>query len=423
MSFELNDEQQVAIAAILEHIKGTSGSPFMVLKGPAGTGKSTVMTEVYKKAQTSMLYTAPTNKATKVLRSMIREKIGSYGPQARTIFSALGLVMQPNGEIKELGKSDRELGLDDYRCIAVDEWSMMGVQICDEIKTVAKANPQIRWVFSGDQYQLPPVGEDESPIASVKKQVELTRIMRTDNQILQMSAHLRSLVADPSLQFKPYSDNDGTEGVWSLPGGELHNAILANLDGFKTGDHKAIAWRNVTVDHMNASIRRELWEGADEELYKIGDRITLESPVKDIYDQIVATKHDEGTVTEVEVCTHPRYPEFECWRLVMNVDDTDDAVTLWVLRPGEKKSYEARCARLAATARINAKEWKKFWHFKESFHDIRHAYAQTAHTSQGSTYTKAFVAWRDILKNPNEVEAYMCLYTSATRPSKCLYLG
>lgn len=420
---ELNEEQKTAATAILEHIKSSDGSPFMVLKGPAGTGKSTVLTEVYKQAKTSILYTAPTNKAAKVLRSMLREKIGRYGPDSRTIFSALGLVMQPNGEIKELGKSDRELGLDSYKCVVVDEWSMLGTEICNEIRAAADANPTIRWVFSGDHYQLPPVNEESSPIASVKKQVELSRIMRTDNQILQMSAHLRGLVMDPTLQFKPYSDNDGVEGVWALPGGGLHAAILENLDGFKIGENKAIAWRNAMVDQLNSSIRSHLWEDAGTEFYRIGDRVTLEEPVKDVYDQVVATKHDEGVITEMEVCAHPLYPEFECWRLVMNVDAIDDAITLWVLRPSEKQAFESRIARMAASARIKSKEWKAFWKFKESFHAVRHAYAQTAHTSQGSTYTKAFVSWRDILRNPNEEESYRALYTAATRPSKALYLG
>ena len=64
-----------------------------------------------------------------------------------------------------------------------------------------------------------------------------------------------------------------------------------------------------------------------------------------------------------------------------------------------------------------------FWEFKEAFHKLRHAYAITAHRSQGSTYDTAFVDWRDILLNRNRGEAFRCLYVACTRPKRRLFLN
>jgi exodeoxyribonuclease-5 len=94
-----------------------------------------------------------------------------------------------------------------------------------------------------------------------------------------------------------------------------------------------------------------------------------------------------------------------------------------VLAPESQVAYDRKIEELAQAARINGRKWKAFWDFKESFHSLRHAYAITAHRSQGSTYDTAFVDWQDILTNRSRGEAFRCLYVACTRPKRALVLG
>jgi hypothetical protein len=175
------------------------------------------------------------------------------------------------------------------------------------------------------------------------------------------------------------------------------------------------------VDRLNALVRKELF--ADPVVYpwQQGDRITLLEPAKSLEGEIIGTTDEEGTVEKAERAEHPVHG-LMCWRIVMR-SDLNQSLTLWVLTAGDQPKFELRKARLASEARADRGKWKEFWAYVESFHKVRHAYAQTAHRAQGSTYKRAFVSWRDILANPNRPEALRCLYVAATRPRKELYLG
>ena len=68
-------------------------------------------------------------------------------------------------------------------------------------------------------------------------------------------------------------------------------------------------------------------------------------------------------------------------------------------------------------------KWKDFWLFKEAFHSVRHAYAITAHRSQGSTYTTVLGDYKDVLVNRTRHEALRCFYVMCTRPTTSLVLA
>jgi ATP-dependent exoDNAse (exonuclease V) alpha subunit len=96
---------------------------------------------------------------------------------------------------------------------------------------------------------------------------------------------------------------------------------------------------------------------------------------------------------------------------------------LLVLHPASKQQFENDSQMLAHEAQGNSKLWRRFWEHKDMFHDIRFAYALTAHRSQGSTYTNCFVDYQDVLYNRNRREAFQCLYVAASRARKKLYLA
>jgi exodeoxyribonuclease-5 len=220
------------------------------------------------------------------------------------------------------------------------------------------------------------------------------------------------------------SNFEGGEGVWHLsrPTFNLHLEGAAKIGLFSDeGMAKVVAWRNVTVDKYNRQIRDVIFNNPTEPWLK-GDRLIFTEPAKDPNDdEMVATTDDEGEVVRVEVADHPLHSEFKCYALT-TVLDTGSAVVAWAVHPESKFELDKRLARMSAEAQADPRRWKAFWSFKESFHAVRHAYAITAHRSQGSTYQNVFVDTMDILANPNRQEAFRCLYVACSRPSRKLIL-
>lgn len=425
----LNPEQSSAVTNIIHFLETTPDQPdevedlFYLLEGYAGTGKTYSMQEVIRRFKGKLIFTAPTNKATKVLRETLTSD--HYKPECRTIYSLLGLRLEANGEVKELAVPEDPIDLSQFSGIVVDEGSMLNQQVMHHIKLCAREQG-IPFIFMGDPAQLPPVKELRSPIWSLCGRANhsvLTKVMRHDNQILEFVTRIRKVVDHPAPQVSFKDNQDGTEGVWLAPGPAFRNAILraADLGAFSEPNRaKVIAWRNVMVDEFNTLIRNRIFDTPDS-AWLVGDRLIATSPARDLQDDPMASTDDEGLVTKVCIDWHPLYGEFKVYRISVTLDDNRLAV-FQVLHPDSLRDYEAKVASLAEEARATPRRWKAFWEFKDAFHQVRYAYAITAHRSQGSTYETAFVSWRDILLNRNRQEAFRCLYVACSRPKKRLIL-
>lgn len=134
-------------------------TPFAIL-GAAGTGKTTVARYVLEALGTTTQALAPTNRAAKVLRGK--------GVDARTIHSVLFQPLQwcwtknqqvDSGCVQEESKHNhgprffkRADPPEGVRCFTIDEASMVGKAIADDVALF-----RIPTIVIGDPYQLPPV--------------------------------------------------------------------------------------------------------------------------------------------------------------------------------------------------------------------------------------------------------------------------
>jgi exodeoxyribonuclease V len=414
-----NEDQAKAITGLTDHfLSGVAES--RTLSGPAGTGKTFCMKQVKENCEEeglSVAFTAPTNKATKVLRETIED------PDCKTIYSLLGLQLMANGEIKELKQRETRLPIEDYQAVVVDEGSMIN-KVLRGLIVKAMREHNIPIVYLGDKYQLPPVGEEYSPIWESPPDFELSKIMRFDNQILALSQILRKYVEMPIGNLELKTNNSNGEGVWRMkPLDMIEETRAAARDGrFSNGSHKAIAWRNVEVDKLNRLIRSAI-PGLDLSLpFSKGDRVIAREPCIGKDKKIVLHTDDECTVMATVVAAHPYFPEYECFITDLETED-GDVVSIWTVTPNSKPFLDRELQKLAEDARKNPKNWRQFWALKEAFHNVVLGYAITAHRSQGSTYEHAFVNFADILSNPNRTEAAKCLYVACSRPAKRLTLG
>jgi exodeoxyribonuclease-5 len=417
--FEFIPDQLQAIEELLSFISSPQVfNWYFCFRGYAGTGKTSCMREVVRrvgKSHARFAYTAPTNKAAKVLREIVGE--------ACTIYSLLGLRVDKNGETKQIAHG-KPVDLSDLDVIVVDEASMVNAHLFGLLGDIAdKFNLKI--VFMGDPAQLPPVKESESLALQGELGVQLTRVMRHDNQILSLVSDIRQVIFSPSPCVTIKSDNDGQEGVWKLSKIDFRKQIFAAASRGEFADGrttKVISWRNVKVDEYNQIARSAIF-GAEAQpgFFLVGDRVVAAGPCERGDDLLLHTD-DEAIVEGVIECKHPLEPKYHALELKCRTED-NRIVRLLVLHPASKQQFENDSQMLAHEAQGNSKLWRRFWDHKDMFHDIRFAYALTAHRSQGSTYTNCFVDYQDVLYNRNRREAFQCLYVAASRARKKLYLA
>lgn len=405
-----------------------------LLNGAAGTGKTFCLQLLLDTLPdlSGILFTAPTNKAVKVLQQTLNAA-GIY-TECCTIYSALNLRMMPDGGVKVLTSSDSRGRINWARislCV-LDEASMVNRTLRHHIQ-VLQSTHAVRFLYVGDSAQLPPVGEPNSAVIDSHlpdTTATLLKVVRQDNQILTLGTAIRAQVQSWAPCITINSDNDGEEGVWKyMLGGEAERRILQAADEglfqSPTGA-KAIAWRNAVVNKLNMFIRSHLFPNTSE-LFCEGDRIILMEPVQELgmargqQRPTLHTTDTEGTVDSARVEPHPIYPQFLCDHLTATSDE-GTKMDLWVLEQGKKNlaSWKAEKERLLHDAKLNSRLWHGFWAFLEAFHSVRHGYAITAHRAQGSTYEQAFVNASDIFCNQNRSEAFRCLYVACTRPKKRL---
>lgn len=421
-----NEGQAEAINKILTWLDDPLAGPFFLLEGGAGTGKTFVLRHVQEEYKRQTVFTAPTNKATRVIREALSEN-GTQSPECCTIYSLLSLKLEANGEIKTLRTPEKPVDMNKIRFVVVDEAMMLNEEVLSVIERTSSSFKHVKWLFMGDEAQLPPVKYTESPVVKFRGgpcHYRLTKVERFDNQLLSLATELRLSVEKPYRKLNLQNDNDGETGVWVLTGAQLRHeisraALAGNFDDGRKA--KAIAWRNAEVDVFNTQIRLAI-HGSGVPTWVRGDRFILTSPAKDLDDQLVASTDEEGTVVNIEVDRHPIFPEFKIWRLQVDCD-FEGMCQFMVLHEDSRQDFVRRTNELASSAKVMRKLWKDYWEFQEAFHQGRHGYAITAHRAQGSTYDTVYVNYRDILTNPERTTAFRCLYVAASRAKRRVYLG
>lgn len=418
---ELNSGQLNAVSQLHDFFNNSDGPWAMKLEGEAGTGKTTALKTFLEQNKGKFVLTAPTNKATKVLKRLTEGKA-----PVCTTYSLLGLRMTPDGEVKKLTVPDPDaVDLDGLAGVIVDEASMVNSILMGKIKEANEAF-KVPFLFVGDLGQLPPVGEPISPFARLQHGVTLDEQMRNAGPILRLAQRIREQQNAFLPSIKLDNDIDDNGMVLSVTAPKMCQMIIEEAEQFLVPEkQKIISWRNVKVDEYNGLVRKTLFGNDSSEDWLVGERVILTEPAKDFLDsgQFFASTDDEGTIQEISRQGHPLNAAIDVHRVKVLLD-TNKTVTLFVLCSDARLQYLKRHDELLNKAKAaKGRYWADFWDFKESFHSLRHAYAITAHRSQGSTYDSVFVDWRDILRNPNRKEAYQCLYVAETRAKRRAVLG
>ncbi|HRQ83525.1 MAG TPA: AAA family ATPase [Flavobacteriales bacterium] len=450
----------------LERLLGTEKPrATLVLKGYAGTGKTTLvgaLVKVLKEMHRPVVLLAPTGRAAKVLSayagapaSTIHRRIyrmaGDEGEEFR------GMALAPNKEQQAL--------------FVVDEASMIGSggegvfdrDLLADLFGHVFASPHNKLLLIGDPAQLPPVGSDHSPALDLKDlsdrgllpgSIELTEVVRQAEAsgILENATALRAtlalmpageeaiggknLVADKIVpQFIT-----GFDDVVRVEGYDLQDALEEAYA--KHGDEEVclICRSNKRAYQYSQQVRARI-HGFEEEL-EANDRLMV---VKNNYFWATREKGTGpgsfGLIANGEQVTVQRVHRTEekyglrfadltiNWWDGQAERELEVKVILDVLAgegpalPGQRMRQLSQDVLANMVARTKGERFRAFRQdpYANAL-QVKYAYAVTCHKAQGGQWKSVFVDQGYVTEEMIDREYVRWLYTAVTRASERLYL-
>jgi len=430
----LNEGQTLAVNKMVKFFHDPN-QKFFLLTGKGGVGKSTciqtavrqMMSESAKELKVCM--TAPTNKATKVIREMAAE--AGLNVESKTLYALLGLVLDNNDEIR-YAKKMKDGSLEDFDLVIVDEVSVVQKALMAHLDS-AVANSKTSVIMMGDKAQLPPVKESVSSVfdADMPK-MELTQIMRQaeGNPILELAQSIRDCQADPRLTpiYQTSVNSLTGEGIYTMGAEEWIGYVKENFNSDEARSvpnaFRCLAYTNKRVNSLNKMIRHMVI-GETETPFIIGERVLTRKPIEDSCSFDRLHTDSEAEVIDIVECSHPLFEstsnQFKVWAMTLKGDDMT-IVECFLLHQDSKRDYNTHLNTLGKMAREGSRPWKNFWDFKGAFADLQSVYAMTVHRSQGSTYNNVFVDMRDVYRNPKRLERLQLEYVAVSRASETLVI-
>ena len=286
--YEPTQEQQAAIDVFATFMADSRMMPVMVMRGSAGTGKTTLAAAIVRALQSleqQLVLMAPTGRAAKVFSLYA-------GSAAYTIHRRIYRQKSLEGGF-DLGYNNAKDTL-----FIVDEASMIslngdGRSLLDDLISFVYNGSNCRLMLIGDQAQLPPVGEEESPalMAPVLRSFGLHVYECTLNEVLRQSqesgilwnaTEIRSLSPDPSPSREgsfnlpvtlPKILLDGFTDIKVVPGDELIETLASSYSKVGLDETMVVTRSNKRANIFNQGIRNQIL-GREEEL-TTGDQLMV----------------------------------------------------------------------------------------------------------------------------------------------------
>jgi len=451
--FETTSGQRTLFIKLSEFILNKNSDQIFVLKGYAGTGKTTIVRSLVKSmpavnGKTVLL--APTGRAAKVLSNYtekqaltIHKKIYYRKPESS---EGLAFTLQQN--------------LHTDTIFIVDEASMIsnsgglnnngmfgGGSLLDDLISYVFNGNNCKLLFIGDTAQLPPVGLDVSPAldidflkASYSFQLdwfELTEVVRQagDSGILTNATEIRNQIKNKTGN-KPHFLLEGFKDVIRLGGDELEDALNSAYSKYGAEESMVICRSNKRVNIFNQQIRTRIrWQ---ENELSAGDLMMVvknnyfwlpeESKAGFIANGDIIQLTSIGRIQEIHgfrfadvrmrMIDYPDEPELETRLLLDTIMSDAPALS----QEENKRLYESVSADYAdiADRRLRLKKVKEDGFFNAL--QVKFAYAITCHKAQGGQWPCVFVEQGYLTDEMINTEYLRWLYTAVSRASEKLYL-
>ena len=284
--FRATKEQEMATQMVAEFLFDKDRDGVFVLKGYAGTGKTSLVGALVRsmtalKQRTVLM--APTGRAAKVFSMHANHT-------AYTIHKRIYRQKAFTGDMTDFLQ---DVNLMRHTLFIVDEASMIANAGGSAFGTGCLLDDLIHFVYSGegcrlmlvgDTAQLPPIGEELSPALSADalagyglkvREVTLTEVVRqlSDSGILWNATLLRHMIANGEMDAFPLLRVTGFADVVCLPGSELIEALEQAYYHCGTDQSIVITRSNARANLYNKGIRARVL-GFDTELGN-GDQVII----------------------------------------------------------------------------------------------------------------------------------------------------
>ncbi len=449
--FKPTTKQDLVLQQISEFIFDSTKDRLYLLKGYAGTGKTTIISTIVNnlwKVTKSAVLLAPTGRAAKVISNYsgkeaftIHKKI--YFPKKQKSGS-IKFVLQPNKHKKTIFIVDESSMIPD----APGESKLFeNGSLLDDLMQYVYSGYQCKLFLVGDTAQLPPVKLDISPALDENRlsvnynkevtKMELDEVVRQeqDSGILFNATNLREVLTDgfyDSFKFKVYSFKDI---VRLIDGYEIMDAINDAYSNLGNEDTAIIVRSNKRANLYNQQIRSRILFQENE--LSPGDYLMV---VKNNYFWLKPTSEAgfiaNGDIIEVleifkieelygfrfaevkvRMVDYPRMRSFETVLLL----DTIDAESPSLPYEESNRLYQE----VVKDYENETSNYRKFLKVKNNKHfnalQVKFSYAITCHKSQGGQWNTVFVE-QPYLPNGIDKDYIRWLYTAVTRAKEKLYL-
>jgi exodeoxyribonuclease-5 len=445
----LTEEQRLLRSKLYEFIFKMDGRKVFILRGYAGTGKTSMLGAFVKslndlKIKTKLL--APTGRAAKVFSLKAKK-------EAFTIHKQIYRSGKQSGEVMKL---DLMPNLHTNTLFIVDEASMIA---SDNIDLREGSNYRnlledlINYVFSGkdcflmfvgDEGQLPPVGSDFSPALNVEYlnhfypnlkcvSFSLNNVVRQDaaSGILKIATSIRKGNSENGI-----SDEHKLSDVLFLSGLELQDRLESAYDQSSFSETIIITRSNKRANAYNEQIRKRML--FFDEVLHVSDSLMV---VKNSYFWL-PEKSSIGFIANGELLNVRRVIKYEhvynvkYARILVDFVDYSDHDSLEVLvfldalnvdAPALPRTFFKELFFEIEKDYIHEKNKRKRYDLilKNPYFNalqIKYAYAVTCHKAQGGQWEHVFVDGSFLAYESPDESTNKWLYTAFTRASKSLNL-
>ncbi|WP_423149474.1 ATP-dependent DNA helicase [Rubrolithibacter danxiaensis] len=443
-------QQQLLVFTQLECFLSSENSRnCFVLKGYAGTGKTTIISALVKTLPQLLkrsVLLAPTGRAAKVISNYSGKKAFTIHKKIYRKKSALSPEMS-----FVLGEN-----LAENTVFIVDEASMISNEQNDFSRS-SLLKDLIRYVYSGkncslmlvgDTAQLPPVGSEESPAldSDLLKNVfdldlfsfELTDVVRQEKSsgILFNATNIREMIRERAEDFPSFSVK-GYKDIYRMTGERLSEGLQYAYDKYGIENTLVICRSNKSANIYNQQIRNRILY-REEELTG-GDYLMIvrnnyfwlgegESNNAFIANGDVAKVRKVRNIQELygfrfadvvlEFIDYPDEEPLSCKVLL----DTLYTETPSLSNSESRRLYESVLEdyRHIANKRMQLQELKTNPYFNVL--QVKFAFAVTCHKAQGGQWDAVFVDQGYLNEEMMNLDFLRWLYTAVTRATKELFL-
>ncbi|WP_396174597.1 ATP-dependent RecD-like DNA helicase [Flavobacterium sp.] len=448
--FQPTVKQDIFFQQIAVFLTNTNKDELFVLKGYAGTGKTTVISTIVNNLVSinkKYVLLAPTGRAAKVIANYsnkpaftIHKKI--YFPK-KGKSGGVSFTMQTNKHKNTIFIVDESSMISDVK---TESKLYENDSLLDDLMSYVYNGDNCKLILLGDTAQLPPVQLDISPALNTDAlsmhynkevfSIELDEVMRQEEKsgILYNATELREILKNSFIETFQFNLKGFKDIVRLTDGFDIQDAIESAYNNYSIEDTCFIVRSNKRANQYNQQIRSKILDKESE--LSVGDYLMV---VKNNYFWLKETDEAgfiaNGDILEVleifnfkelysfkfakvkiRMVDYPNQKPFETILLLDTITSESPSLTFDEsnrLYQEVMKDYEGEA------------QYKKFQKVKSNEYfnalQVKFSYAITCHKSQGGQWNTVFIE-QPYLPDGITVDYVRWLYTAVTRAKDKLYL-